>query len=101
MDGWAKAKGIIENIIYSDIRKQVGGDEFRLLSRATNHREIYYKQFLLPMWISNYEYKGKVYEYLINGENGKIYGEYPKSFWKILFLVVGIVCYIHFGKQIL
>jgi predicted RNA-binding Zn-ribbon protein involved in translation (DUF1610 family) len=95
MDGWIKAEKIIENLIYSDIRKQVGGDEFRLINRNTKHKEIYYKQFLLPMWVSNYNYKGKIYEYLINGENGKIYGEYPKSFWKI-FLSITFLVFIFF-----
>ena len=28
---------------------------------------------------------------LVNGVTGRMAGEYPKSFWKVFFLVVGII----------
>lgn len=36
-----------------------------------------YKLALLPFWIGNYRYKGKVYLAVINGQNGKVRGEPP------------------------
>ncbi|MEJ5312594.1 MAG: hypothetical protein WHX52_22745 [Anaerolineae bacterium] len=36
-----------------------------------------YKLALLPFWIGNYRYKGKVYLAVINGQNGKVRGESP------------------------
>jgi len=32
-----------------------------------------------------------VFHVLVNGSTGRMAGEYPKSFWKIFFLVVGII----------
>jgi len=28
---------------------------------------------------------------LVNGATGRMAGEYPKSFWKVFFLILGIV----------
>ncbi len=36
-----------------------------------------YKLALLPFWIGNYRYKGKVYLAVINGQNGKVHGQSP------------------------
>jgi len=36
-----------------------------------------YKLALLPFWIGNYRYKGKVYLAVINGQHGKVRGELP------------------------
>ncbi|HOU12925.1 MAG TPA: TFIIB-type zinc finger domain-containing protein [Anaerolineae bacterium] len=36
-----------------------------------------YKLVLLPFWIGNYRYKGKVYLAVINGQNGKVRGQSP------------------------
>ncbi len=36
-----------------------------------------YKLALLPFWIGNYRYKGKVYLAVINGQNGKVRGQSP------------------------
>lgn len=45
---------------------------------------------LLPVWILTYrDKKDKIFTYAMNGYTGKIYGELPVSFWKILLLALG------------
>jgi predicted RNA-binding Zn-ribbon protein involved in translation (DUF1610 family) len=43
---------------------------------------------LLPVWILAYEYRGKIYRFLINGQTGKAEGKAPVSPWKVFFAVV-------------
>lgn len=44
-------------------------------------KEISKRSILLPIWFVSTEYKGKEYTFAINGQNGKVYGEYiPVSF---------------------
>lgn len=45
---------------------------------------------LLPVWMLNIKYKEKMYKFAVNGQTGKVVGEYPvdngkkwKYFWKI------------------
>ena len=40
------------------------------------------------------EYKNKQYHVLINGETGRVQGEYPKSVAKILLVIAGILILI-------
>lgn len=47
-----------------------------------------YKHVLVPVYSTSYTYKGKNYTVLINGENGRIKGEYPKSVAKIMAIVI-------------
>lgn len=53
-----------------------------------------YKYVYVPVYATNYSYKGKNYNVLINGENGNIKGEYPKSIIKIIAIIVAVVAII-------
>jgi len=94
--GWVSAKEDIDQLIYQGIRRQVGGDEFRLNSKQTNYGEILFKHILLPVWITSYQYKDKIYNVYINGQNGRVVGEYPKSLIKILLTIVGVALTVLF-----
>jgi DNA-directed RNA polymerase subunit RPC12/RpoP len=83
-----------KSIAYSWINRDIGGD-----TQQINHADISladetFKHVLLPVYISNYFYKGKAYHFFINGQSGVISGKYPLSFWKIFFLVLFIVAII-------
>ncbi len=49
------------------------------------------KYALLPVWILNYNYHGKRYTFAMNGQTGKIAGEYPISRLKLLLLGLAIL----------
>lgn len=50
-----------------------------------------YKYILVPIYSTSYHFKGKQYTVLINGQNGKIKGEYPKSPIKIAIAVLCVI----------
>ena len=50
-----------------------------------------FKHILVPIWMLTYTYGAKVFQVIANGVTGHIAGLYPKSFWKVFFLVVGIL----------
>ena len=63
-----------------------------------------YKHIIVPLYATSYAYKNKNYTVLINGQNGDIKGEYPKSAGKIGILVAIIVAalialFVFFGMQ--
>ena len=98
-EAWIYSQGKIDNMIVQGIRNQVGGDEFRLEQKETSHSQVMFKHFLVPLWISNYSYKGKNYQYVINGQNGSVEGDYPLSPWKVgLLVILGIVVLYFFAK---
>ena len=70
---------------------QVPGDTYRNLVIHPTFSARTFKHILVPAWLLTYTYGAKVFHVLVNGSTGRIAGEYPKSFWKVFFLVVGII----------
>ena len=46
---------------------------------------------LLPLWLSSYRYRGKAYQFQVNGQTGEVAGARPYSVWKILALALGVL----------
>ncbi len=102
-DAWNSAKVIIDKNINSGVIEKINADEVRGLNINTMYNDIKFKHILLPVWISAYSYKGKIYKYMINGQTGKVDGEAPISPWKvtaaiIAFIIVVGILYIKFKK---
>lgn len=78
-------------VIQSTVMSAIGGDVQRITSMDTAYRDIAFRHVLLPIWISAYRHRGKVYRFLVNGRTGEIQAERPWSVWKILSLVAGVL----------
>ncbi len=92
-DGWEDAKREINSELNSMVRAEVlsrGYDEVSSIRIVANYKKVAYKHILVPVWLSSYKYKKKTYQYMINGENGKVAGRAPVSAWKIISLILGI-----------
>lgn len=74
--------------------RQVPGDTHRNLRVAADWSGQTFKHILVPVWLLTYQYHGTTYHVLVNGYNGAIAGNYPKSFWKILFTVLGVLLFV-------
>ncbi len=70
---------------------QVPGDTYRNLEIHPSFSARTFKHILVPLWLLTYTYGARVFHVLVNGATGRMDGEYPKSFWKIFFLVVGVI----------
>ena len=87
------AKRKMNSEIKEDARKQIlrRYDHARIISVDTNYTEVTYKHVLLPIWSTYYAYKGKKYQYIINGQTGEIKGKAPYSWIKITVLVLLVI----------
>jgi DNA-directed RNA polymerase subunit RPC12/RpoP len=98
-DGFDVAKGIMDPKIRQLIRRDIGGDEQRIISMKTNYDDITFKHLLLPVYVSAYRYKDKLYQFLVNGRTGEVQGQRPYSWIKIAFAVLlglGIIALLVF-----
>jgi ribosomal protein S27AE len=68
--------------------QQVPGDTFRNLEIDPDYSGLTFKHILVPIWMITYLYGAKVFQVVANGRTGTIAGQYPKSFWKIFFVVM-------------
>lgn len=91
---------IAKSEMNSEIRKNAKADILRSYGEAKidnidiNYNNRKFKHILIPIWTATYEYKGKKYQYLINGETGKINGTVPYSVIKVLLVLAGIAAII-------
>ncbi|WP_374642366.1 primosomal protein N' (replication factor Y) - superfamily II helicase [Tabrizicola sp.] len=87
-EGHAEGRAKMEEVIRSDVRRDIGGDEQRIHGIDTAWSEETFKHILLPVWMAAYKYNGKSYRFLVNGQTGEVQGERPWSIWKIAFAVL-------------
>lgn len=94
VDGFELAKAkiarMIEDGIDSQVRRIYHADHVRNIRFSTEYSDICFKHILLPLWVSSYHYKSKIYQFVVNGQTGKANGEAPLSPWKVGFLTLGI-----------
>jgi hypothetical protein len=64
-------------------------DTYRFMHYSHQYDNVRFKHFLLPLWLATYRYRDKIYQFMVNGETGKVAGRAPKSPWKILAIVLG------------
>ena len=100
--GFEKSKVIMEAGIRTSICRDIGGDHQRISSVNSTYNNITFKHILLPVWLSAYRYKEKVFRFMINGRTGEVQGERPYSTIKIVLAVLGVIAIgvgIYFGIQ--
>ncbi len=85
------ARAGMEGQLRSLCSAQVPGDTHRGLRVSAQWSGQTFKHILVPVWLLTYDYHGKSFQVLINGYTGSIAGNRPYSFWKIFFLVIGIL----------
>ena len=71
--------------------QQVPGDTHRSLRIHPDYSNRTFKHILVPIWLLSYNYGARAFQVIVNGYTGAIAGEYPKSVWKILLLVLAAV----------
>jgi predicted RNA-binding Zn-ribbon protein involved in translation (DUF1610 family) len=89
-EGFNAAKEKMDPEIRAKIRADIGGDEQRIASMSVRYHEITFKHVLLPVWISAYRFKDRVYRFLVNARTGEVQGERPYSWVKITLLIASI-----------
>ncbi len=93
-DGHREARDRMSDVIRSDVRRDIGGDEQRIHDVDTDWSDETFKHILLPVWTAAYKYNGKSYRFLVNGQTGEVQGERPWSVWKIALLVIFVAALI-------
>ena len=94
-EGWHMAQQTIQSHLHSNIpsyvRRHWNADRADSVRFSTLYSRITYKYLLVPVWISSFKYKEKVFQFAVNGQTGKVGGKAPVSAWRvILAILIGI-----------
>jgi ribosomal protein S27E len=87
-DGYGIARAMIDARVRTLIRRDIGGDDQRIDSVRTRYSDLTFKHVLMPVWISAYRYRDKVYRFVVNAQTGETTGESPLSWWKVALLAL-------------
>ncbi len=99
-EAWPLGRDILYNHERSACDGLVPGDTHRNLSVSTDLSRLTYKHVLLPVWVASYRYNNKTFQFMINGQTGKVQGEKPISAIKvaiavvIALIIIGVVVYL-------
>ena len=90
--GWTQAKVSIQSLLKSHLgsklKKQYRADKVGNINLSTNYDKITFKYVLAPIWLANFKFKDKIYNFAINGQTGKVSGKAPLSPFKVALAVI-------------
>jgi ssDNA-binding Zn-finger/Zn-ribbon topoisomerase 1 len=91
-DAWEKAKGFIakklRRSVGDKIKRENHADTSQVNSIVTAYSNIKYKYLLLPVWVSAFKHNDKMYQFVVNGQTGKVGGHAPVSVWRVAIAVI-------------
>lgn len=94
-DAWVKAKNDIaahlDGEISHHIRTRNNADRVAGLAFDTQFYNRTYKYALLPLWMSSFSYKNQPYEFLVNGQTGKVSGKIPVSAIRVAIAILLVI----------
>lgn len=93
-EAWQMAKDNIKYKVRGSIEQKIirenNADRVRKLKIDSSFSKLTYKYLLLPVWISSYKYKEKVYQFMVNGQTGKVSGKTPISIPKVVITGIAV-----------
>jgi hypothetical protein len=92
--GFQTAGERMEPTIRKAIRRDIGGDEQRIASMDVDYRQVGFRHLLLPLWLTAFRYKDRLFHVTVNARTGEVAGERPWSVLKIVALVIVIAAII-------
>ena len=88
------SKQQMDTTIYQLCSREVPGDTQRNLQVDSIYQGRTFKHILVPVWLATYTYGAKSFQVVVNGYTGKMAGEHPLSWVKIMFAIVGVLVVI-------
>ncbi|MGA2147927.1 MAG: hypothetical protein ABSH49_23515 [Bryobacteraceae bacterium] len=89
--GFDHAKELMAPTIQTDVCRDIGGAQQRVLSVDTAYRNTTFRHLLLPVWIGAYRFQNKVFQVVVNARTGEVQGERPYSAGKIVLLAIAVL----------
>ena len=100
LECWEEAKGVIGNRLRSAILSQYVYDVVSSFRISTQYSGITFKYILLPVYVGHCKWHTKIYNFFVNGLNGRVTGKAPISPLKV-FITILIAAVILVGLYFL
>jgi hypothetical protein len=86
--GFERAKERMDPDVRAAVNRDIGGDTQQIHDLRVAYGEVTFKHLLLPVWISSFRYRDRVFRFVVNARTGEVAGERPWSALKIAAAVI-------------
>lgn len=91
---WDEGQDIMRKDIEKRILRRYTYDVKDYLNVNTAFLKQKYKYVLVPVYVGHHTYKGKLYNFYVNGESGKVTGKTPISPFKVSLVVILSILFV-------
>ncbi len=88
LECWEEAKDVIAGRLRSAILSRYVYDEVSSFRISTQYAGITFKYILLPVYVGHCKWHTKIYNFFVNGLNGKVTGKAPVSPLKVIITIL-------------
>lgn len=88
-EGFVTVRQHMEQRMVSHIQSSLHYDTYRGMRYRHRYETVKFKHILLPLWLAAYSFRGRVYQFMVNGESGRAAGRAPLSALKVALLIGG------------
>ncbi len=85
---WKEGQDLMRGDIRKRILQRYRYDTIDFLDAKTAFLKQKYKYVLVPVYVGHHTYRGKLYNFYVNGENGKVTGKTPLSIFKVSLVTI-------------
>ena len=86
-EAWEAARQVMREEARKTCRGQIHSAHVRNFSMNADFADETWRYVLLPVYLASFKYGEKVFQVMVNGQNGKLAGQKPVS-WQTIILVV-------------
>ena len=79
-EAWNSVGPDMDHYLKNEAGRQNIPRNLKGVDMSTDYFDLKYKYLIVPVWINSFYYDNKLYMIVINGQTGKIDGQWPKSF---------------------
>jgi DNA-directed RNA polymerase subunit RPC12/RpoP len=80
IDAWNSLGKEMRFYLENQVQKSDPSKYIMGIEMATDYYNLRYKYLIVPVWINSFFYDNRLFTIVINGQTGKIDGQWPKSF---------------------
>ena len=87
-DAYSRAKSRVKNSAVQRLEENIPFSNITLASDTLNVQKVKDDYVLMPVWLLNINYKGKMQTFAMNGQTGKMVGNVPISAKKLILIAL-------------
>lgn len=92
-EAWLQARAQMRTRMKRKCKARIGvkEKEVRDFGMSLNFQDESWRYILVPVYLATYAYENKRYQVIINGQNGRIAGQRPVSWRKVMWAMLGMI----------